>query len=444
MRDLAAHIDAQTLTTALCQVGRVQRLEDLGSAGPLVASAGGESLFNCLFGRDAIRMAMDLLEDFPLAARNTLLELARLQGVAENARADEQPGRILHEHRHPDDPRAPVLGLEWDFPYYGAVDSTPQWINLLVAYCDRYGDAILDEPLVDRLWRRITLRDSLLAALAWLLNRLDDENGGGYLWVKRASPNGIVNQVWEDSFDAYHHADGRLLDPGVPFAPVAPQGYAYDALVASAALLDRSPGELPVDTRTLRMRAVALREKVVAEFWMADLGTFAQALELQPAGPIAARVVASSPGHLLTSHILDGDDLAHIRSVLAATLRSRQLLADAGVRTKSTTSVRFRAGAYHNGSTWPMDTGLIADGLRRHGFGAQADDLEDRILRACAVAGGFPEFLRGDVGGGIRVNTSIVDIATDGISNRLEQPPQANQGWTATRVWRILRSRGQI
>jgi hypothetical protein len=25
------------------------------------------------------------------------------------------------------------------------------------------------------------------------------------------------------------------------------------------------------------------------------------------------------------------------------------------------------------------------------------------------------------------------------VMNRLEQPPQANQGWTVTRVWRILR-----
>jgi hypothetical protein len=25
--------------------------------------------------------------------------------------------------------------------------------------------------------------------------------------------------------------------------------------------------------------------------------------------------------------------------------------------------------------------------------------------------------------------------------NRLEQPPQVNQGWTVTRVWRILRQR---
>jgi hypothetical protein len=42
------------------------------------------------------------------------------------------------------------------------------------------------------------------------------------------------------------------------------------------------------------------------------------------------------------------------------------------------------------------------------------------------------------------VNTCTVDTIVDGVPNRLEQPPQADQGWTATRVWRILRQCGAI
>jgi glycogen debranching enzyme len=352
---------------------------------------------------------------------------------------------MLHEHRHPDDPHVLRLRAAWDFPYYGAIDTTPQWINLLGAYCASYGYAILDEPVVDRLWRRITLRDSLLSALSWLLGRLEDPIGAGYLWVCRASPFGIVNQVWEDSFDSYYHADGTLLDPGRPFAPVAPQGYAYDALLAAATLLDSAPDRLPADTSALRRRAASLRTKVLEEFWMPEAGTFALALEVRADGALRqAEVVASNPGHLLASQLLDGDDLAAVRDALAARFRGADLLAGAGVRTRSVSSPRFRAGAYHNGSTWPMDTGVVADGLRRHGFASQADDLEDRIVRACDVVGGFPEFFRGDTDGGVRVNLETLDVEVDGVRNRLEQPPQANQGWTATRVWRILRSRAAI
>jgi hypothetical protein len=90
-----------------------------------------------------------------------------------------------------------------------------------------------------------------------------------------------------------------------------------------------------------------------------------------------------------------------------------------------------------------MDTGVIADGLRRHGYEQAADELERRILRACAEVGGFPEFFRADPDGSVRVNEHTVDVVQDGVVNRLEQPPQANQGWTATRVWRILRRRDE-
>jgi glycogen debranching enzyme len=441
----APGVDATRLIAVLCELARVERLADLGTRGPLVASAGQQSLFNCLFGRDSLRMARDLLDNFPVVARATLLDLARLQGVVDNPRAEEEPGRIVHEHRFPDDPHAVRLATHWDFPYYGAVDSTPEWINLLVAYCARYGNAVLDEVVVDRLWRRLTLRDGLLAALGWLLRRLENPIGAGFLWVRRASADGIPNQVWEDSPDSYYHADGRLLDFTRPYAPIAPQGYAFDALMGAAALLDAAPDTLQVDTEPLRRRARALRTKVLSHFWQADLGTFALALDIGEDGSLQpARVVASSPGHLLASQLLDGDDVEPLRRALAERLLADDMLAGAGVRTKSSGSARFNPGSYHNGSTWPMDTGVIADGLSRHGYATQARDLEDRILHACGSVGGFPEFFRGETDGSVRVNRQTVDVVVNGVVNRIEQPPQANQGWTATRVWRILSRRSEV
>src|SRR5438132_6871587 len=119
-------IDRAALERTLCELGRVEQLSDLGAEGPLMASAGADSLFHCLFGRDSLRMASDLLDDFPAVARATLLDLARLQGVEDNPRGEEQPGRILHEFRAPDDPHAICLSeAGWDFPYYGTVDATP-------------------------------------------------------------------------------------------------------------------------------------------------------------------------------------------------------------------------------------------------------------------------------------------------------------------------------
>jgi glycogen debranching enzyme len=451
-------IDLALLRDTLCELGHVERLAELGTRGPLLASAGTASLYHCLFGRDSIRMALDLLDDFPAVARTTLIELARLQGVCHDPCADEEPGRILHEDRLSDDVRRADLERAWRFPYYGSVDSTPQWINLLAALAVRSDDAILDAVLVDRLGRRITLLDSLLAALAWILGRLDDPAAGGFLWVRRSSSLGIANQAWEDSGDAYYHADGALFDVTRPYAPVAVQGYAYDALLGAAEMLARRPGRRPGPARrlarpaALRARAADLRARVLRDFWQPDLGTFALALtfdgpETTPAAlPQArpARVIASSPGHLLASRLLDGDDVAPLRSRLIGRLFEADLLAEAGIRTRATGAARFRAGGYHNGSTWPMDTGVIADGLRRHGEAALADELEDRILAGCAAVGGFPEFFRADADGQIAVNTTTIDAIVDGALNRLEQPPQPMQGWTATRVWRILRRRDAL
>jgi glycogen debranching enzyme len=473
LRPLAAThpIDLDELRGVLCQLGKVERLDDLGQGGPLLASAGADSLFNCLFGRDAIRMAFDLLDDFPRVAETTILTLAALQGVRHDPRAEEEPGRIIHEHRLEDDALLPELAKVWSFPYYGSVDSTPQWINLLAAYTARFGDAILDTPIVDRLDRQVTLFDSLLAALRWVVGRLDDPSGGGYLWVRRASPDGIANQVWEDSTDSYYHEDGTIFDFTKPYAPVAIQGYAYDALLGVAEFLERrqacpeerrKSGVRPVlrndgsqerariDARwaeELRARAATLRTRFLRDFWQPDLGTFALALTFDATGAASdtgpargrpARVVASSPGHLLASRLLDGDDVAGLRERLVGRLFEKDLLAGAGIRTRATGAPRFRPGSYHNGSTWPMDTGVIADGLRRHGHAALADDLEARILNACATVGGFPEFFRGDEDGRIAVNVTTIDELVDGALNRLEQPPQPNQGWTATRVWRIV------
>jgi glycogen debranching enzyme len=436
--------DLEALVQTLCELGRVDCLHDLGTRGPLVASAGAHSLFHCLFGRDAIRMGMDLLDDFPQVARTTLLELARLQGVKHNVRGEEEPGRILHEHRHPQDVHATALAERWDFPYYGAVDTTPQWINLLGQYCTRYGNDLLDASVVDRSWRTVTLRDSLLAALEWIVRRLDDPIAGGYLWVRRAYEHGIANQVWEDSFDSYYHADGTLFDHRRAYAPVAVQGYAYDALLTGADLLAEMTS-LPFDPEWLRARAARLRALVLSEFWQADLGTFAMALTVETDGlRRPARVIASTAGHLLASRLLDGDDVAEMRARLVARLLEPDLLAPGGIRTKSTSAARFRAGSYHNGSVWPMDTGVIADGLRRHGRIVDAAELEQRVLDACRVTGMFPEFFRGDVDGVPTMNSETVDALVDGVANRLEQPPQTHQGWTTTRVWRILRQRGDI
>ncbi|HEY3064003.1 MAG TPA: hypothetical protein VGL99_33955 [Chloroflexota bacterium] len=442
-------IGPERVRDALCVLGRVERLTDIGANGPLDASAATGSLFKCLFGRDSIRMARDLLETFPAVARATLLALAELQGVHTEPLTEEEPGRILHEHRLADDGIGQELLRRWgvpSFPYYGTVDATPNFVNLLVAYCGVEGPAFLDTQLVDRTQAPATLRDVLIRALAWITRRIDEPSGIGLLWVRSTNPRALTVQTWEDSFDSLYFEDGTLLDMTRPFAHVAVQGDAFDALLGAAELLEASPGRTHAVTLATdwRSRAARLRERTLNLFWDDDLATFCLAASFEPDGsPRLARVASSAPGHLLASGLLDGDDAQPYRAAVASRLARPDMLAAAGIRTKSTSAARFGPGTYHNGSTWPMDTGIIADGLRRHGFEAQAEELDDRVLRACATVDGFPEFLRGDTDEQIRVNTRVLDaVLEDGRTVRLEQPPQDPQGWTVTRVARILSRRG--
>jgi glycogen debranching enzyme len=438
----------ERVAQALCALGRVDRLEDLGANGPPDASSAGGSLFRCLFGRDSIRMARDLLDLFPRVARATLMALAELQGVSENPLTEEQPGRILHEYRGPDDTIGQELLRRWgmpSFPYYGSVDATPDFVNLLVEYCASAGTTFLDTQLVDRTQATISMREVLRRAIGWITRRLDTPAEIGLLWARATNPRALTVQTWEDSADSMYFEDGSLLDISRLCAPVALQGYTYDALLGAAQLMESSPGGsvTPGETEDWRARAHRLRERTLSLFWSGGLGNFCLAASFDPDGlPRMSRVVSSAPGHLLASRLLDGGDARSMREAVAARLREPDLLAAAGIRTKSTSSSRFGPGTYHNGSTWPMDTGIIADGLRRHGFIAQADDLEDRILRACVAVDGFPEFFRGDTNNEIRINQRVIDTVSSGKPLRLEQPPQDPQGWTVTRVARILRRQG--
>jgi glycogen debranching enzyme len=479
---------AGLLPQMLCDLGGVDDVSKLGVR-PLVASAGKDSLFNCLFGRDSIRMAIDVIDSHPAVALSTIVELARLQGTKTNDKAEEEPGRIIHEYRDAE-------GLErirqfepdidkWDFPYYGSVDATPAFVMLIGEYVRRFGKEVLDLDVNTTKDAKArfgtaprTVRQALDAALSWLEGRMDDPRAGGFLWVQRANPHGIGNQILEDSRDSVYSEDGHIHPTTLPYAPIAEQGYAWRALLDAAAMLEGDERSTH-DAAALRARADLLKEQIVRVFWQDDLSTFAQAIGFDERGAgTPMRTIASSPGQLLRTGLLDEGrieldgrtvEVAELRRRLVDRLFQPDMLAGAGIRTKSTRAARFLAGGYHNGTVWPTISLEIKDGLlhcaervtldaeKARAFGdekaaarhtreakdlfAKAHDLEDRAIRACARFPFFPEFFRGDPDGSIAVNTEVKKgVDRDGHLNTFEQPPQP-QGWTATALDKILRQR---
>lgn len=433
---------------ALDKLTGAKNYGEIGRFGPSVASRATEAnqniaelrLFEVLFGRDSLRVALSVMDYYPNLAPATIIELAKHQGTKNNPMSEEEPGRIIHEARDlATDPIAQEITAKqgWEWPYYGAVDSTPMFVSTIAAYCQKWDKYdFLDEIIPGQ---EQSVNDALNGALDWILYRLS-QNSEGLLEFKKSNPRGIENQAWKDSFDSYFHADGTLANHEQGIASVEVQALAYDALLDAAELIEHQNGQ-PERISQLRSAAENIKRQVMERFWLEDEcgGYFALGTDRDEKGelrPLAIRT--SNMGHLLNSGMLEGDDSEIIRrrQAVIKTLFSDVMLAVGGIRTLSENEVRFRPGAYHNGSVWLWDTGYIAKGLERHGYYGLAYDLRSRIWEAVDQSRKLPEFVRGGDEPEIRLNERIVDVWDENLQalNRVEQPPQEIQAWTVAEI----------
>lgn len=437
----------------ILRLTRASTREEIGKTGPAVAALSRTTqegqdtpdhlrLYEVVFGRDSLRVAIDLISSYPELARTTTLTLARLQGLEDNASREEELGRIVHEARSPDDPIAVQLTTRrgWGWPYYGTVDATPEFIRTLTAYCKRseenYG--FLGQRYLDLQGNERTISHSLELALLWIERRLAS-NQEGILEFKSVLPFGIENQVWKDSWDAYHHADGAIANHEKGVSSIEVQVTTYDALIDAAELYEDIMDN-PNRARELRDRARALKRAIMEHYWVDEKGGyFALGTDRDDQGALRQlKVRASNMGHALNSRLLQSDDTETIkkRDAIIAQILSPEMLNVSGIRTLASDEVRFRPGAYHNGSVWLWDTHHIAKGLRRHGFTREANDLDLRMLSAVNQTRMFPEYVRGDTKPVATVNTRSI-ILWDDINkreNHVEQPPQEVQAWTVAAI----------
>jgi glycogen debranching enzyme len=423
---------------ALAALARVDSPAQIGLRGPVLAAIArpGEDdpelrAFEAVFGRDSLISALFAGSAFPRLLLQTVRYLAVHQGLRTDESKQEEPGKIPHEIRSPDDPVAQRLTADhgWEWPYYGSIDATPLFL-IACARCAAISKGCLDTVLTREDGSVTSLRQSVQKAAEWLLGKLES-SAAGFLESAIPPDGGLANQTWKDSWDAYSAADGQIVTP--PFASVEVQALAFDAARAAGRLLADQAPEL---AGRLRAAASEVRNSVLRILWLERSGYFA--LAARPAAtcsgyePLA--VLASNMGHLLDGQLLAGTECEQMRRQMIEKLFTPELLSVGGIRTLGTQEVRYRAGSYHNGSCWPWDTAKIARGLRRFGFHALAGILARRVQDVCEEFRGFPEFCRGD-SDSIRFNDRIVDVRdASGRLNRIEQPPQQIQAWTAAAV----------
>jgi len=324
--------------------------------------AAGAPWYLTLFGRDSIWAARLLLPFGWELARSTLRALAAFQGRRVDPLTGETPGKIPHELR----PTQRSARRPGSLPplYYGSIDATPLWVCLLHDAW-RWGMPAVDVR---------NLLPHMTDALECMRN-YGDSDGDGLLEYRDESGKGLANQGWKDSSDAIRFADGRIASAPVTLCEV--QGYAYQAAMSGAALLDElaEPG-----AERWRAWASELADAFRRSFWVTDAGAPYPALALDGCKR-KVDSVTSNIGHLLGTGLLTPAEEGRI----ADRLMTPDMNTGFGLRTMSAASGGYSALSYHCGSVWSHDTAITMLGLARTGHCAAAASLSDGLLEAGAA-----------------------------------------------------------
>ncbi|MFF4892805.1 amylo-alpha-1,6-glucosidase [Micromonospora chersina] len=356
-----------------------QALTDLASLRytPLSYNArvpvGGLPWAMALYGRDALVTCLATLPFTPELTPATLRLLALLQGGRLDDYHDEEPGKILSELRYGEQA---AFGEQPTAFYYGAADTTPLFVVLLDEYELWTGDTDLVREL----------RHPARMALDWI-DEYGDSTGDGYLrYQPRNTVNGVANQTWRNSPGAI--VDRHAVEPPYPRATCELQGYAYDAKIRGARLAREIWGD-PGYADRLEAEAARLRARFDRDFWLPHRGYYA--LALTPDGqPVDA--LTSHLGHLLWSGIVEPERA----DAVAAHLSGPELFSGWGVRTYATGQRPYNPVGAHLGAVWPSDNALVAAGLRRYGYDAEAAQVVAGIFAVAETLGGsVPEVIAG-------------------------------------------------
>jgi glycogen debranching enzyme len=322
--------------------------------------AAGLPWFAALFGRDSLVVALQSAPVTLAFARGALTVLGEWQAAERDDARDAEPGKILHELR---------LGELAHFklvphtPYFGTADATPLYLVLLHAAWRWTGERALLErhlPTAER-------------CLDWIDN-FGDRDGDLFQEYQTRSPRGYENMGWKDAGDAVPYPDGSLVRG--PKALCELQGYAFAAFTGMAEIFDALAR--PDRAAEMRAKAKALYEKFNDVFWDDAWGGYAYSLD---GGKKPVLTSASNVGHLLWSGIVPPERAGRVVERLMAP----DMFSGWGIRTLSANHPLFNPLAYHNGSVWPHDNGLIAQGFSRYGFHAEAA----RVARAVSGAASY-------------------------------------------------------
>ena len=344
-----------------------QSLDDMAALRLPFDTAQGEELvpaaglpwFVALFGRDSLIVSLQNAIVYPQFARGALDVLGFWQAKERDDYRDAEPGKILHELRRGELAHFKLIPHT---PYYGTADATPLYLVTLHTAWRCTGDLAMVKRLLP----------VAEGCLQWIDN-WGDRDGDGLQEYQTRSTKGYENMAWKDAGDSVMHADGSPVKG--PKALCELQGYVFDAWTRMAELYDAL--DRPEQAENLRTKAAALFRKFNELFWNEAEGFYAYGLD-GAKRPILS--VASNPGHLLWSGIVPPERAARVVS----RLMQPDMWSGWGIRTLSAKHPSYNPYSYQNGSVWPHDNGLIAQGFKRYGYSAQANAIARDVMGAAS------------------------------------------------------------
>jgi glycogen debranching enzyme len=321
--------------------------------------AAGLPWFVALFGRDALIVSLQAMIVYPEFAGGALEVLGQLQAKARDDYRDAEPGKILHELRYGELAHFKAIPHT---PYYGTADATPLYLVALHAAWRATGDHALIE-------RHLPAAE---ACLTWIDDH-GDRDGDGLQEYQTRSTAGYENMSWKDSGDAVMYPDGTLVRG--PKALCELQGYVYDAWLRMAEIYDELDNKRRANA--LRKKATDLFKKFNDAFWDEKSGFYAYALDGEKKQVLS---VVSNVGQCLWSGIIAPERAGKV----VKRLMREDMWSGWGIRTLSAEHRAFNPYNYQTGAVWPHDNSLIALGMRRYGFAAEAAAVARDISRAAS------------------------------------------------------------
>jgi glycogen debranching enzyme len=323
------------------------RLPLKGTDHMVFVPAAGLPWLVALFGRDTLIVSLQTMIVYPEFAAGALEVLGQLQAKARDDYRDAEPGKIPHELRYGELAHFKLIPHT---PYYGTADATPLYLVSLHAAWRATGDRALIE-------RRLPNAE---ACLTWI-DKYGDRDGDGFQEYQTRSAAGYENMGWKDSGDAVMYPDGTLVRGSKALCEL--QGYVYDAWLRMAEIYDELGNKRRANA--LRNKAAALFKKFNEAFWDEKSGFYAFALDGEKKKVLS---VVSNVGQCLWSGIIAPKRAGKV----VKRLMRKDMWSGWGIRTLSADHPSFNPYNYQTGAVWPHDNALIALGMRRYGFAAEA------------------------------------------------------------------------